>query len=161
MADSPVNTGDRRGIIIRVSGVRVPPPALRKSWKTRRIWMRVWNRGSSVTYLRYLNCRHLCRSRRLAGAHRCRFRSDQAKHESRSRRDAAPSERFRRGRGVARSTTTKQNGEDSDSSEDSRPPEPEEDNVEALALDADDSWDERDAEAAASAYITTRREVDP
>jgi len=48
-----------------------------------------------------------------------------------------------------------------DSSEDSRPPEPVEDKGEALALDADDSWDERDAEAAASAYITTRREVDP
>jgi hypothetical protein len=39
-------------------------------------------------------------------------------------------------------------------------PESEEDNVEALALDADTSSDERDAEAAVSAYITTRREVD-
>jgi hypothetical protein len=46
-------------------------------------------------------------------------------------------------------------------SEDSRPAEPEEDNVVALALDADTSSDKRDAEAAVSAYITTRREVDP
>jgi hypothetical protein len=63
--------------------------------------------------------------------------------------------------GAVLQVDVKQNGEDSDSSEDSRPAEPEEDNVVALALDADTSSDKRDAEAAASAYITTRREVDP
>ena len=68
--------------------------------------------------------------------------------------DARSGARPDSGRGFGLSKDSRAPGEDS------RAPESEQDSVESLALDADDSSDERDAEAAVSAYITTRKEVD-